>query len=151
MLDRPAEIGHGAGRPRPPWPLGGALAEQERAPAILMLRSLIAMLRRRKMPLVLSATLIPILAFIAISQTIPRYTATGEVIYDPSGYAAHELQSILRVDPTTDAVMASQLEILQGLRMAERLTDRFGCVNDPESNPALTPPNFLRFVADSLK
>ena len=116
-----------------------------------MLGALLAMLRRRKMPLVLSATLIPLLAFIAICQTTPRYTATCEVIYDPnSSYAARELQSILRSDPTTDAVMASQIEILQGLRMAERLTERFELARDPEFNTALLPPSFWRSLTNGV-
>jgi polysaccharide biosynthesis transport protein len=104
MLDRPAEIGPRTARTRPLWPSGAAAAEEDRAPAVLMLGALLAMLRRRKLPMVLSATLVPLLACIAITQTTPRYTGMGAVIYDPSAYAARELQSILRADPTTDAV-----------------------------------------------
>jgi polysaccharide biosynthesis transport protein len=137
-------------RTRPLWPSGAAAGEEDRAPAVLMLEALLAMLRRRKLPMVLSATLVPLLACIAITQTTPRYTGMGAVIYDPSAYAARELQSILRADPTTDAVMASQIEILQGLRMAERLTDRFDLDRYPEFNPALLPPSLWRSFANGI-
>jgi hypothetical protein len=50
---------------------------------------------------------------LAITQITPRYTATGKLLYDPSGYKLQELQSILQVDPMTDAVMASQAEVLR--------------------------------------
>jgi hypothetical protein len=38
------------------------------------------------------------------------------LLYDPSGYKLQELQSILQVDPMTDAVMASQAEVSRGHR-----------------------------------
>src|SRR5690349_21423730 len=82
-------------------------AERQPLPAVVMLGLLLGMARRRKVPLVSVALLVPLLAFVALAQITPRYTASGLVLYDPSGYAARELQSILRADPTTDSVMAS--------------------------------------------
>ena len=59
-------------------------------------------------------------AFIAIKQLTPQYTAVGSLVYEPSEYKVRELQSILQADPTTEAVMASQAEILRGLRVVQR-------------------------------
>ena len=53
-----------------------------------------------------------------------RYTAEGSVLYEPSAYAAQELQSILRVDPITDAVAASQAEVARSVRTAQRIAER---------------------------
>ncbi|MBN8908392.1 MAG: hypothetical protein J0H99_17615, partial [Rhodospirillales bacterium] len=79
----------------------------------------------------------PLLALVALGQITPRYTATGTLIYDPSEYSARELQSILRVDPTTDAVMASQAEIVRSLPAAGRIAERFVLDRSPfGSTPA---------------
>src|SRR4051812_22447583 len=125
MSDTSAEMAglapRALGRPRASDPE----AERQTVPALVMLGLLFGMARRRKAALLSVALLVPFCAFVALAQITPRYTASGFVLYDPSGYAARELQSILRTDPATDSVMTSQVEIVQGLRMAERLADRF--------------------------
>ena len=63
----------------------------------------------------LRSLLCPLLAYVAITQLTPRYTATGTLIYDASESKVREMQSILRVDPITDAVMATQAEVLRGM------------------------------------
>jgi len=113
--------------------------------------SLFGALRRRRLPLASSIMLTPLLAAIALHQVTPRYTATGTVYYDDRGFAARELQSVLRVDPTTDAVMASQAEIARGLSVAERIADRLNLDRDPAFNPALRPPSLLVGISDALQ
>jgi capsular exopolysaccharide synthesis family protein len=105
--------------------------------------ALLGALRRRRWPLGASIVLVPLLAFVALGRVTPLYTAQGTVIYDDRGFAARELQSVLRVDPTTDAVMASQAEILHGLSIAERISDQLGLDRDPAFNRALRPPSRL--------
>jgi capsular exopolysaccharide synthesis family protein len=105
--------------------------------------AVLAALRRRRLPLLACIVLVPLLAAVALHQVTPLYTATGTVLYDDSGYAARELQSVMRVDPMTDAVMASQAEILRGLSIAERISDRLGLDRDPGFNAALRPPGAL--------
>ncbi len=111
----------------------------------------LAALRRRRLPLLGSIVLAPLLAAVALHQVTPLYTATGTVLYDDSGYAARELQSVLRVDPMTDAVMASQAEIVRGLSIAERITDRLGLDRDPGFNAALRPPGALARAAAAAR
>ena len=93
------------------------------------------MLRRRRLAFLACALLIPLCALIALKQTTPRYTATGALIYEPSEYKGRELQSVLQSDPTTEAVMASQAEILHSLHIAEGVTAQLHLFNDPEFNP----------------
>lgn len=106
-------------------------------------RAMLVVLQRRKWTLIAFALLIPLLAGVAISRMTPRYTATGTLIYDASEYNPRELQSILRTDPTTDAVMASQAEILRSLRIVELVATRLDLFNKPEFNRALRPHSLL--------
>src|SRR6516165_229270 len=113
MLDKPA----GVARETPP-PRGGA-GDGGASPAAAWRRDgldagqLLSALRRRRMVLVACATVIPLLAVLALNRIAPLYTAIGTVLYDDRTYAAQELQSILRADPTTDAIMSSQAEIVR--------------------------------------
>ena len=88
--------------------------------------------------------LCPLLAYVAITQLTPRYTATGTLLYDASEYKVRELQSILRVDPITDAVMASQAEVLRGMPVVEQVASRLNLLANPEFNASLRPPSWLR-------
>ena len=86
------------------------------------------------------------LAYIAMSQLTPRYTATGTLLYDADGYKVRELQSILRVDPITDAVMASQAEVLRGMPVVEQVASRLNLLTNPEFNASLRRPPWPRQV-----
>ena len=141
MLDRPA------GPSNADFPAGRALMLPRSLAAAdntFSYARLLTALRRRCWALLACIVLTPLLGFIAISRTTPLYTATGALIYDPSEYKLRELQSILRVDPTTEAVMASQAEILRSLRVASRVAERGNLFSNPEFNPALRPPSLKR-------
>jgi capsular exopolysaccharide synthesis family protein len=92
--------------------------------------------------LVIPSLLVPGLGFLAVSRMPVLYTATGTVIYDPAGYTPEVLQSILKTDPTTDTVVASQGAILASLSIAHRvaadldLADQPGFASRPDTPPA---------------
>jgi capsular exopolysaccharide synthesis family protein len=88
--------------------------------------------------------LVPLLTYVAISQFTPLYTATGTLLYDASEYKVRELQSILRADPITDAVMATQAEVLRGMPLVEQVASRLNLHANPEFNVALRPPTLSR-------
>jgi capsular exopolysaccharide synthesis family protein len=94
--------------------------------------ALLAALRRRRWVLILCAALFPIAAFIAAKQLTPRYTAVTTVMFEPTEYAARELQSILRDENTTDAVLASQIEVIRSLSLARRIVRQFSLTDRPE-------------------
>ena len=104
----------------------------------------LAALRRRKWWLLASMLLVPLFAYVALSRITPLYTATGTLLYDASEYKARELQSILRVDPITDAVMASQAEVLRGIPVVEQVMARLNLLTSAEFNEALRPPSWPR-------
>jgi polysaccharide biosynthesis transport protein len=143
MLDRPADANAATGPP--PRAPADRVAPPRRVQSASGpgVREIPGILRRRKWPFLLAMVLPPLLAFIALGQITPRYTATGTLIYDPSEYSARELQSILRVDPTTDAVMASQAEIVRSLPAAGRVAERFVLDRSPEFNWRLRAPSLL--------
>ncbi len=115
------------------------------------MRATIGIFRRHCLAFLLTAALVPLCAWIAILNTTPKYTATGSVIYDPSEYKSRELQSILQTDPITDAVMASQAEVLQSLKITERVAQRGNLYTNPAFNPALRPPGATRAAVEWVK
>ena len=146
MLDgqadiRPAPAGPSPAAPRLPVPVDGL----ERGAATLA--AILAVLRRRGRAILLCALAVPILAALALARTTPRYTAHVAVIFEPSEYVLRELQSILRSDPTNDSLMASQVEIVRGLGIAERLADRLKLAEQPYFNASLRPASPLRRLA----
>ncbi len=94
--------------------------------------ALLAALRRRRLVLILCTLLFPIAAYIATTQLTPRYTASATVMFEPTDYSATELQSILRDETTTDAVLASQVEVIRSLSVARRIVREFNLTNREE-------------------
>jgi polysaccharide biosynthesis transport protein len=147
MLDQPA------GTPHPP-----AMGRRERPRAGLASdaalpdgAAILAILRRRKWLLLAPILLCPLLAYIALSQFNPRYTATGTLLYNADGYNVRELQSILRVDPITDAIMASQAEVLRGMPVVEQVARQLNLLNNPEFNASLQRPPWPRQVQGVIR
>ena len=149
MLDSPADASsapssglHDARRGGPRHARGAGMGTAQESGSGFAV--VFAMLRRRRLALVGTALVVPLLAWIALGQITPRYSAIATILYEPNAFAARELQSILRVDPTTEAVMFSQAEIIRGLHIAERVTDRFALQDRAEFNPALHPQGRLQ-------
>jgi succinoglycan biosynthesis transport protein ExoP len=113
--------------------------------------AILAILRRRRLPLLASMLLAPLLTYVAISQLTPLYTATGTLLYDASEYKLRELQSILRADPITDAVMATQAEVLRGMPLVEQVASRLNLHANAEFNESLRPASLMRRVMASLR
>lgn len=101
-------------------------------PEGLNLTALLGALRRRRAVLVACLLLFPLIALVATRHMTPRYTASATVMFEPTEYTARELQSILRDESTTDAVLASQVEIIRSLSVSRRLVARFGLTEREE-------------------
>lgn len=150
MLDRPAGAPQAPPRPRRDRSQSYSPAERHDA-AALSGAAVIAVLRRRKMPFLTSLLLTPLLSYIAISQLTPLYTATGTLLYDASEYKVRELQSILRADPITDAVMATQAEVLRGMPLVEQVANRLNLHANPEFNVAIRPASMQQRAVASAR
>lgn len=132
MLDRP-------GDPGPAPPLSRRARRGRPLHDHLSGAVVLAILRRHKLALFVPMLLIPLLGLLAIGQLTPRYTATGTLQYDASEYTLHELQSILRADPITEPIMATQAEILRGMPVIEQVAMRLNLFDNPEFDAALRP------------
>ena len=107
------------------------------------LSEFLSAVRLRRKTFIAVVILVPLCAYLALRQITPLYTATGSLIYEPSEYKMRELQSILREDPTNEAMMSSQAEILSSLHIAERVAQRGNLFDDREFNAALRPPGWI--------
>ena len=118
----------------------GAQADiSPRDAAALMLSNAAWSLWRHKALLLLCLLLVPAITWAGLKQLTPLYTAGASVLYEPASYNQQELQSILRPDTTTDEVITTQVQVIQGLHSAERLADRFDLEQNPEFNYTLRP------------
>lgn len=115
------------------------------------LSGFLSAIRQRRRTLIAVVALVPLCAWLTLQRITPLYTATGSLIYEPSGYKLRELQSILREDPTTEGMMASQAEILQSLHIAQKVAERGNLFNNPEFNAALRPPGKLARLTDLVR
>src|SRR3954452_22540500 len=130
MLDRPVESRPPSDkRPslRTPAPVAAPIE-----PEGMTVTALLAALRRRRLVLILCALLFPIAASVAAKQLTPRFTASSTVMFEPTDYSARELQSILRDETTTDAVLASQVDVIRSLSVARRVVRQFDLTNREE-------------------
>ena len=123
MLDRPVESRPPADR-RPSLrqaPVSAELIEPEG----LTVTALLAALRRRRWVLILCALLFPLVAFIAAKNLTPRYTATTSVLYETQNYQGPVLSGALLPESTTDAIIASQVEVVRSLSVMRRVARQF--------------------------
>ena len=129
---------------------GGPADASPRDAAALMLSNAAWSLWRHKWVLLLCILLVPAIAWAGLKQLTPLYTSTASVIYEPSSYNEKELQSILTPDTTTDEIITSQVQVIQGLRSAERITERFDLEQNPEFNGSLRPKSTFAAITDGI-
>jgi uncharacterized protein involved in exopolysaccharide biosynthesis/Mrp family chromosome partitioning ATPase len=116
---------------------GAAFAELDVRSGIERLRGVVA---RQIWVILLPALLIPGLGCVALARMPTLYSATGTVIYDPAGYTPDVLQSILKTDPTTDTIVASQGAILGSLSIAHRVAASLDLAHQPAFATRPAPP-----------
>lgn len=101
--------------------------------------AIVAILRRRLYTWLAVSLLVSAGGIVALHRLTPVYTASGMLIYEPAEYKARVMQSVLREDPATEATMASQAELLQSLKIAQKVAERGRLDANPEFNRALRP------------
>ena len=85
-------------------------------PEGLTVTALLAALRRRRWVLILCALLFPVVAYIAAKKFTPRYTASTSVLYETDRPTPRVSWRDRAREDTTDAVMASQVEVIPAFR-----------------------------------
>jgi succinoglycan biosynthesis transport protein ExoP len=143
MLDTPSEAASAARTHRLPG-LGAGTPAPPAHDLTLTPRAILAVLRRHRWKLFGSLLTVPLAVALALHGVTPRYTASGTLLYEPAEYRLAELQSILRADPITDSVLATQAEVVRGLPIVERVAAETHLFDNPEFNLALQRPSPLR-------
>src|SRR3954447_24636425 len=110
------------------------------------LPGLLSVLRQRRQVLIATILLVPLCAFLVLQQVTLIYKATGALIYRASDY-----QGTARREPISEATMASQAEVLQSLRIAQRVAERGNLYADPFFNISLGPPRLLSRAWSTLR
>jgi polysaccharide biosynthesis transport protein len=149
MLDKPSDSAGGA--PVPNRGSGHSPPDPQRESPREGLSGFRSALRQRRKTLIATIVLVPLCTYVTLRQVTPLYTATGSLIYDPSGYKIRELQSILRDEPTTEAMMASQAEILHSLHIAQKVAERGNLFDNPEFNVVLRPLGLIHRMAMTVR
>jgi capsular exopolysaccharide synthesis family protein len=130
MLDRPVDSRTPAER-RPNLRQAPISAEPIEPEGFTM-TALLAALRRRRWVLILCALLFPAVALIAAKNLTPRYTASTSVLYETQNLQGPVLQGVTLVESTTDAVIASQVEVVRSLSVMRRIARQFDLDDRPE-------------------
>ena len=149
MPDKPAENAGTA--PTPPTSLRPLPTHQPMQLPRDSLAAFIGAIRQRRATLIATIVLVPLCTWLTVRQITPLYTATGSLIYEPAAYRLREMQSILREDPTTESMMASQAEILHSLHIAQKVAERGNLFDDPEFNSTRRPPGLLHRLGLHLR
>jgi succinoglycan biosynthesis transport protein ExoP len=149
MLDRPADISGAA--PIPEWGARRSPSAPQHGLSRQSASGFFAGVRQRRKTLIATVVLVPFCAYLTLAQIQPLYTANGSLIYEPNSYRMREMQSILREDPTTEAMMASQAEVLHSLHIAQKVTDRGNLFANPEFNASLRPPGLVHIIGRGLR
>src|SRR4051794_32376657 len=106
----------------------------------------LSVIRQRRRALIATILIVPLCAALVLQQTTPLYTATGALIYQASDY-----QGAARQEPITEATMASQAEVLQSLRVAQRVAECGNLYGDRIFNASLQPPGPGRRALSTLR
>jgi polysaccharide biosynthesis transport protein len=144
MPESPVDIAGGSSSPDWPSPSQDWGTRQARpSPPSVQPRpyDFVANLRQRRTIFLALVILVPLSTWIALHQITPQFTATGSLVYQATEYQPRELQSMVRVDPINEQVMATQAEILQSMRIAEQVAQRGKLFDNPSFNPSIRDPN----------
>ena len=113
-------------------------------------RELIALLWRRKWLIVALSVGLTVLAFFAIKDIAPTYSAETTLMFDPrpTNVGPEELLSLIR---GAQPALESQIEVIHSRGLADRVVDALVLNTIPEFNPALVPPSGVRAIIGDIR
>jgi polysaccharide biosynthesis transport protein len=104
---------------------------------VLDIRALFMTLWRRKWIVVNITAFFSILAVLILVQITPRYTAHALMAIESRKNSTVDLEAVLSGMSTDVAAIKTEIDVLKSRRLASKLVDQLGLVNDPEFNAAL--------------
>ncbi len=123
------------------------------APALLDPGHVLAVLRRRAIPIVLCAAIGAGGAYVLASRLPKSYTATGSIAVAEDRMAIPELEGALRADNQPDPMpeVHTEMQALTSRQLVQQVINELHLDRDPEFNAALRPPTFFGRMKDDLK
>ncbi len=129
-----AVIGPGVQAAQPQWAPAGVV------PPINKLRSVGAMLSRRRMLIVLVTAGLTSMAVYAAHRITPRYTAQADIMISPRQQQVVDLKAVLAGLGGDSEVVESEIQILRSRELARTVVQKLDLDKLPEFNPSLAAP-----------
>ena len=104
------------------------------------LKEFLSILRRRKWLIAGTTALITGLTALYVFTTTPRYTATLQLVFDPTEQQVINFDAAISGQPQDEATLLSEIEVLKSRDVALRVINKLGLDKDPEFNEGLIPP-----------
>ena len=113
------------------------------------LRSVMAMLRRRKAAILGTIAAVVLVTLLVLVQLTPRFTSTAELMMETRQTNVVDIQSVvsgLSVDGNSfQTGIQSEMNIIRSRSMAQRVIDKLGLMQDPEFNGGLKKASMLGY------
>jgi capsular exopolysaccharide synthesis family protein len=113
------------------------------------LRSVLAMLRRRKAVILGTVAAVLLVTLLVLIQLTPRFTSTAELMMETRQTNVVDIQSIvsgLSVDASSfQTGIQSEINIIRSRSLARRVIDKLGLMQDPEFNGGLRQSSVLDY------
>jgi polysaccharide biosynthesis transport protein len=114
------------------------------------LQRILSPLWRRKWVIFWTIVLGTLATTIASFLITPVYEATAEVLVEEQKAGGIDVEAVVRGLPLDMAVLGSQIEVITSRKVVGRAVDELNLMDDPEFNPALTPPTVLNRIMNML-
>lgn len=131
-------IGHGAETdPR---------TENDPAPGtdvLVDVRAIWNVLRRRAAVILGIIGAMTLATVLVVFQLTPLYTSTALILLDPREQQVVDIEAVVSGLPPDSAVVDSEVEVLRSRKLAARVVEQMGLLEDPEFNTNLEEESFL--------
>jgi len=107
------------------------------------IRALAMTLWRRKWVIVNTTVFFSVIAVLILVQLTPRFTANGLMAIESRQSSVVDFEAVISGMGTDVAAIKTEIDVLKSRRLAAKMVDRLGLINDPEFNGALRPKGGL--------
>ncbi|MBL8658543.1 MAG: polysaccharide biosynthesis tyrosine autokinase [Rhodospirillales bacterium] len=112
---------------------------------------LVQTLKRRKWAVIIPTLLATLAAAVLIMLVPSRYSATTEIMLDTAQQQVVNIQAVLTETLPDQEAVDSQVEVLRSRGVAAKVIAALDLADDPEFNPALQSPSWVRSIIASVK
>jgi polysaccharide biosynthesis transport protein len=132
-----------------PWSASRIDGPSEQPTDTISLRSLFLTLWRWKLLLLTFTSGALGLGYFTVEQMVPRYSAEAALLLDVPQVKVTNVESVDSNQPKDNAVVRSQIDIIQSRSLTQRVVEALSLVDDPEFN-FYARPHPIGWLADHL-